>query len=78
MIPTTIEIQSPMCLSALLPWVEQGQELLLTYSQQPIARLVPLTTSPTPSIQRRLGEAKGLVEIAPDFDDLPEEWSAYF
>lgn len=78
MIPTTIEIQSQMFLSALLPWVQQGREILLTHSQQPIARLLPLTTSPTASVQRRLGEAKGLVEIAPDFDELPAEWMAYF
>jgi antitoxin (DNA-binding transcriptional repressor) of toxin-antitoxin stability system len=78
MIPTTIEIQSNQFLSALLPWIEQGQELILTHSQQPIAHLVPLTASPTARVQRRLGEAKGLVEIAPDFDELPAEWMAYF
>jgi antitoxin (DNA-binding transcriptional repressor) of toxin-antitoxin stability system len=78
MIPTTIEIQSHQFLLALLPWIEQGQELILTHSQQPIAHLVPLTASPTARVQRRLGEAKGLVEIAPDFDELPAEWMAYF
>jgi antitoxin (DNA-binding transcriptional repressor) of toxin-antitoxin stability system len=78
MIPTTIEIQSQTFLSALLPLVQPGQEILLTHSQQPIVRLLPLNTSPTAAVQRRLGEAKSLVEIAPDFDELPAEWMAYF
>jgi antitoxin (DNA-binding transcriptional repressor) of toxin-antitoxin stability system len=78
MIPTTIEIQSHQFLLALLPWIEQGQELILTQSQQPIAHFVPLAASPTARVQRRLGEAKGLVEMAPDFEELPAEWMASF
>ena len=29
-------------------------------------------------VTRRLGEAKGLVKIADDFDEMPEEWLSYF
>jgi Arc/MetJ family transcription regulator len=29
-------------------------------------------------VVRRLGEAKGLVKIADDFDEMPEEWLGYF
>ncbi|MGH6636311.1 MAG: type II toxin-antitoxin system Phd/YefM family antitoxin [Gammaproteobacteria bacterium] len=41
--------------------------MVISRANKPITRLVPYSQSqPT----RRLGEAKGLVEIPPDFDQL--------
>jgi len=33
-------------------------------------------TEPVP--RRRLGEAKGMLKIAPDFEEMPEEWMRHF
>jgi hypothetical protein len=40
-----------------------------------VVRLVPVTP---PKVQRRLGEAKGLVSMALDFDDLPQDLMEHF
>ncbi len=62
-------------LSALLTRVEAGEEVVISRANKPIARLVPYTQ---PKAPRRLGEAKGLIEIKPDFDQLPDEFIAHF
>lgn len=62
-------------LSALLARVEAGEEVVISRANKPIARLVPYTR---PQAPRRLGEAKGLVEIKPDFDQLPDDFMAHF
>jgi len=62
-------------LSALLARVEAGEEVVISRANKPIARLVPYSQAkPT----RRLGEAKGLVEIPPDFDQLPDDFMTDF
>ena len=73
---TQIDIQTTdSSLQKLLQRVEAGEEILITRTQKPIVRLVPLTAPP---IQRRIGEAKGMVKIAPDFDEMPEDWMKHF
>ncbi|MGH8610633.1 MAG: type II toxin-antitoxin system Phd/YefM family antitoxin [Gammaproteobacteria bacterium] len=62
-------------LSALLARVEAGEEVVISRANKPIARLVPYGQSKPP---RRLGEAKGLVEIRPDFDQLPDDFMTDF
>lgn len=62
-------------LSALLTQVEQGEEVVICRANQPIARLEPYHPEPQP---RQLGEAKGKFEMAPDFDELPEEFIEHF
>ena len=52
-----------------------GDEIIISRANKPIARLVAYQEK---SSQRRLGEAKGMVEIMPDFDQLPEDFMAYF
>jgi prevent-host-death family protein len=62
-------------LSQLLQQVEEGDEIIIARANKPIARLVAYQEKPS---QRRLGEAKGMVKIMPDFDQLPEDFMAYF
>ncbi len=62
-------------LSALLARVEAGEEVIIARANKPIARLVAYTH---PKAPRRLGEAKGLIEIKPDFGRLPDEFMAHF
>lgn len=56
-------------LSALMARTEAGEEIVISRVNKPVVRLVPVHSE---QVQRRLGEAKDLVRIAADFDDLPD------
>lgn len=62
-------------LSKLIARAEAGEEIIIARANKPVVRLVPVAKAP---VRRRLGEAKGLVEIHPDFDDMPEDFMAHF
>jgi prevent-host-death family protein len=63
-------------LSQLIADVERtGDEVIIRRHNVPVAKLVPFRPVVTP---RRLGGWEGLVTIADDFDDLPEELAAPF
>jgi len=62
-------------LSSLIARAEAGEEIIIARSNKPVVRLVPVAP---PKNQRRLGEAKGLVSIAEDFDELPDELMDHF
>jgi prevent-host-death family protein len=62
-------------LSALIARAEAGEEVVISRANKPVVRLVPVTP---PKVERRLGEAKGLVRMAPDFDDLPKDLMEHF
>jgi prevent-host-death family protein len=62
-------------LSQLLQQVEEGDEIIISRANKPIARLVAYHEKVS---QRQLGEAKGMVEIMPDFDTLPADFMAHF
>ena len=62
-------------LSQLIQQVEEGDEIIISRANKPIARLVAYREK---AQARRLGEAKGMVEIKPDFDQLPEDFMEHF
>ena len=62
-------------LSQLIQQVENGEEIIISRANKPIARLVAYQDKVK---QRRLGEAKGMVEILPDFEQLPEDFMEHF
>jgi prevent-host-death family protein len=62
-------------LSSLIARAESGEEIIIARANRPVVRLVPVEPHKAP---RRLGEAKGLVELEPDFDELPEEFMEDF
>ncbi len=58
-------------LSRLLSRVEAGEEIVISRSGKPVARLVPLEAAPAPRVW---GRDRGLVRVADGFDDpLPGE-----
>ncbi|ANM30572.1 hypothetical protein ABI59_14795 [Acidobacteria bacterium Mor1] len=57
-------------LSRLLERVDAGEEVVIARAGKPVARLVPFRD---PAPPRRLGLFAGQVEIAPEFDELPED-----
>ncbi len=62
-------------LSSLIARAEAGEEIIIARANKPIVRLVPVKR---PKVCRRLGEVKGLVEIADDFDELPDDFMQHF
>ncbi len=62
-------------LSQLIQQVEDGDEIIIARANKPVARLVAFQQKP---VERRVGDAKGLVEIMPDFDQLPEDFMEHF
>jgi prevent-host-death family protein len=62
-------------LSSLIARAEAGEEIIIARANKPVVRLVPVAPA---NSQRRLGEAKGLVRIAADFDELPDNLMKHF
>ncbi|MDD1612206.1 MAG: type II toxin-antitoxin system Phd/YefM family antitoxin [Methylococcaceae bacterium] len=62
-------------LSQLIQQVEDGDEIIIARANRPVARLIAYQQKP---VKRRLGEAKGMVEIMPDFDRLPGDFMEHF
>ncbi len=61
----------------LLARVAAGEQILISNAGRPVARLVPVKRSR--GRKRRLGQCRGQVRIAPDFDGpLPPEIQKYF
>jgi prevent-host-death family protein len=50
-----------------------GEEVVIAKDHKPLVKLVPLT----PGGARIPGTAKGLVTIAPDFDQTPDDFADY-
>ena len=61
-------------LSELVEKAARGEEILIARDHQPVARLVSARALVGPRVP---GTAKGQVRIAPDFDELPEEFKPY-
>lgn len=62
-------------LSQLLVEVQKGKEIIIGKAGTPIARLVPFGTFKKKRIG---GQLTGKIDIAGDFDNLPEELAQYF
>jgi prevent-host-death family protein len=58
----------------LIEYVSRGEEILITKDEQPFARLTPATECER---RRQFGSAKGLIEIAEDFDASLEDFREY-
>jgi prevent-host-death family protein len=68
--------EAEVAFSQLLNRVSQGEEVTITKDGVEIARLVPVNQK---SLRRIPGSAKGLITIAPDFDEpLPGDILAAF
>ncbi|MEX2444126.1 MAG: type II toxin-antitoxin system prevent-host-death family antitoxin [Alkalispirochaeta sp.] len=61
-------------LSRLIEEALSGQEVVIARRNTPLVRIVPLEQ---PASQRRIGSAKGKIQISSDFDELPEGFEDY-
>ena len=57
-------------LSQLIEQAEKGEEVIIARAGKPVVKLVPYQL---PAKIRRGGQWRGKIQIADDFDDLPEE-----
>jgi antitoxin (DNA-binding transcriptional repressor) of toxin-antitoxin stability system len=56
----------------LIALVEKGEEVVITYDDQPKVKLVPIVESPQ---KRVFGQHRDQVRMSPDFDDpLPDDF----
>lgn len=62
-------------LSKLVEQAMNGEEVIIAKAGTPMVRLVPIPADHSP---REGGQWKGMVRIADDFDQLPEEIAAAF
>ena len=63
------EAKASLC--KLVEQVLNGQEVIIGKAGKPVAKLVPYTQDTSPR-QLGVGQWKGKIWIADDFDDLPE------
>jgi prevent-host-death family protein len=59
--------------SRLLERALAGEEIIITRSGLPLVKLVPAQRRAKPNF----GFARGKLVIAPDFDEIPEEFGPY-
>jgi prevent-host-death family protein len=64
--------------SRLIRAASQGEEVVITEDDKPIARLVPVAPSAQAARPRpRFGSGKGVFQMAPDFDAPLEDFKEY-
>jgi prevent-host-death family protein len=63
-------------LSRLVDLAERGEEVIIQRSGRPVARLVPVARR-RPVVEA-FGALRGEIELADDFDELPEELAEHF
>ena len=69
-------------LARLLQAAREGEEVVLTQDDRPVARLVPMDSSSNGNVetlkpQARRGSGKGLFTMAPDFEAPLEDFKEY-
>jgi prevent-host-death family protein len=61
-------------LSELIEAALSGEEVIISRRKTPLVKIIPLTSS---FLKRSLGSAKGLIQIADDFDEIPDDFKDY-
>ena len=67
--PTVNIHEAKTHLSRLIERVETGEEVVIARAGRPVARLVPFQARTSPRVP---GQWRGLVRIAPDFDQTDD------
>lgn len=62
-------------LSALIAMVQKGDEVILSKSGKPVAKIVPYHGT---AQSRVPGSTEGEIWIAPDFDEMPDDMAEGF
>lgn len=62
-------------LRELVNQASRSGEVVVTHAGEAVARIIPLARAKGP---RRPGSAQGLIHMADDFDEMPEELREFF
>jgi len=73
-----LEAGGSISIDALARLAATGQTIVIERGGEEVIRLVKESSVPERPRRRRLGIARGMVQIADDFDDLPEELLAAY
>lgn len=60
--------------SRLIQEVEQGKEVIVQRGDKPVAKIVPYVEERK---RPKFGALKGQIWMAPDFDEIPEDFREY-
>lgn len=63
------------CFSDLINLAIRGDEVVITKKGQPVAKLTALAEKHKK--KRQFGSARGLIKMADDFDETPEDFRDY-
>jgi prevent-host-death family protein len=55
-------------LASLITAARQGEDIVITEDDKPIARIISMKDANPAQIRRRAGSGKGVFRMAPDFD----------
>ena len=66
--------QAKKNLSELIERAICGEEVVISKNDRPLVRLIAIEK---PKRRRQFGSAKGMIDIADDFDDSPEDFREY-
>lgn len=58
----------------LIELAASGEEIIISKNKRPFAKLTPIAT---PKRQRQFGSARGLIEMADDFDEPLPDFQEY-
>lgn len=61
-------------LADLVEQARRGEEIVLTESGEPVARIIPISRTQS---QRQFGSARGLFTMSDDFDEPLDEFDEY-
>jgi len=67
--------QAENCFPDLIKQTVAGNEIIITDEGEPIVKLIALTKKLKK--RRQFGSAKGLIKMADDFDETPEDFRDY-
>jgi antitoxin (DNA-binding transcriptional repressor) of toxin-antitoxin stability system len=80
MVMPNIDIrQAENCLPELIKQTVGGDEIIITDDGQPVVKLIAFTKMAVTEKKnkRRFGSAKGLIKMADDFDETPDDFLDY-
>jgi antitoxin (DNA-binding transcriptional repressor) of toxin-antitoxin stability system len=69
--------QAETCFPDLINKTIEGDEIVITKSGKPLVKFVAIPDKKEKKKKRVFGSAKGLIKIAPDFDEPLEDFKDY-
>jgi prevent-host-death family protein len=69
--------QASVCFPNLITKTIEGDEIVITKNGKPVVKFVAIPDRKKKRKKRMFGSARGLIKIAPDFDEPLEDFKEY-